>query len=313
MQAIQLRLNPARNSRPVIPSERQTVQSGIGLLSRVISVLLALLCLQAHAQQDASALDIRADTSNQTTNTTARPSPRIPANDSWLSAHTKRQKLLEQGDGDVILVGDSIIAGWPPKLLGKFFGDTRVINLGHPADRTEHILWRLDNHEMSKICPRLVIVMAGTNNTNGDEWTAEEIAGGVQAIVTMLRTKLPQTKVLLLGIFPRGDKDQRIKLKSGLTEAVMNPQWEKISRTNEILRSFANGTDVVYLDISKSFLDDKAALPVTLMPDLLHLNDAGYEAWGKAMIPTLDAMMVGAFDKLESQSRPISSNKNEAK
>jgi beta-glucosidase len=146
---------------------------------------------------------------------------------------------------------------------------------------------------MDHISPKLAIVMTGTNNSNEDEWTEEQIAEGVQAIVQVLRAKLPETSVLLLGIFPRGSREQRIEIKSGLTAAGMNPQWEKIDRVNRIIETFADGTNVVYLNINQALLDEKGALPVTVMPDLLHPNEKGYELWGKAMMPTLEKMMGG--------------------
>lgn len=302
MRTIQPTSNPARSNRPVIPDAKRMRACG-GWLPKAFGVLLALLCAQAHGQGDASATKPPPDTSNPTDNTAALPSPRVPANELWLAAHGNRQRLLDRGDADVLLVGDSITAAWPPELLRKFFGEARVINLGHPADRTQHILWRLENHDLGNVSPKLAIVMAGTNNSNGDDWTAEQIAGGVRAIVGTLRAKLPRTKVLLLGIFPRGDRDQRRQLRSGLKEAAMNPQWEKINRVNEMLRSFADGTDVVHLDINKAFLNDKGALPVSLMPDLLHPNEQGYEAWGKAMMPTVAAMMGDAAVRTKEAAR----------
>jgi beta-glucosidase len=225
-------------------------------------------------------------------NTAIRPSPRIPVNEPWLAAHAKRQQVLDAGSFDILLVGDSITAGWSkhPEVLKKFFGTRPVMNLGHPADKTQNIIWRLLNHRMDHISPKLAIVMAGTNNSNEDEWTEEQIAEGVQAIVQILRAKLPQTKILLLGIFPRGSREQRIEIKSGLTAAGMNPQWEKIDRVNRIIQTFADGTNIVYLNINQALLDEKGALPVTVMPDLLHPNEKGYELWGNAMMPTLEKM-----------------------
>jgi lysophospholipase L1-like esterase len=147
-----------------------------------------------------------------------------------VTAHGKREARLQQGNADVLLIGDSITAGWSkhPDLLQKVFGDRQVVNLGHPADKTENILWRIRNHSFDKVSPGVAIVLAGTNNSNNsnnDDHTPDQIASGVQAIVAELRNKLPQTKILLLGIFPRGSSGQRLELKSGRTAAQMNPQW----------------------------------------------------------------------------------------
>ena len=219
-----------------------------------------------------------------------RPTPR---HERWLSDHAKREARLQKGDADLLLIGDSITHGWKryPELLKKFFGNQQVINLGHPADKTENIIWRLINHDMKNISPYAAVVLAGTNNSNDNEYTEEEIAEGVQTIVQLLRTKLPQTKILLMGIFPRGSRDQRIGIKSGLTEAEMNPQWEKIDRVNRIIETFADGENIIYLNINQVFLDENGALPVSIMPDLLHPNEEGYERWGGAIKPVLENMM----------------------
>ena len=222
-------------------------------------------------------------------NPAARPAPR---NDRWQADHAKRDVRLQKGNVDLLLIGDSITHGWKrhPELLNQFFGDQQVVNLGHPADKTENILWRLANHNMENISPKVAIVLAGTNNSNDDEYTEEQIAGGMEAIVQLLRAKLPDTQILLLGIFPRGSRDQRINLKSGLTEAAMNPQWEKIDRVNRIIETFSDGEHIIYLNINPAFLNDNGDLPVTVMPDLLHPNGKGYEVWGRAIMPTLEKM-----------------------
>lgn len=219
-------------------------------------------------------------------NPAAQPTPR---HDTWLTAHKEREARLQQGNADVLLVGDSITAGWKkyPEILKKTFGDRQVVNLGHPADKTENILWRLRKHSFDKIKPGFAVVLAGTNNSNDDDYTPEQIAGGVQTIVAELREKLPQTTILLLGIFPRGSHEQRIELKKGRTAAGMNPQWEKIDAVNRTLSAVADGKDIVYLNINWEFLNAKGELPVEVMPDLLHPNAKGYEIWGRALQPAL--------------------------
>ena len=225
-------------------------------------------------------------------NPAVRPSPRVPVNQAWLDAHAARQLLLDADNGnfEYFIVGDSITAGWSSsgqEELNNLFGAGKVMNLGQSADKTEHIIWRLLDHNMIQSNPKVAMVLAGTNNSNNDEYTDEQIAGGVQAIVRVLRAKLPQTKVLLLGIFPRGSYEQRIALQNGLTEAVMNPQWEKINRVNQIIETFADGTNVVYLNINAAFLNENGALPISIMPDLLHPNATGYGIWANAVKPTI--------------------------
>ena len=253
---------------------------------KLIFVLAALCTLSI---QGATPPNTAPQTLEKQDNPAARPAPR---HDRWLADHAKRDARLQKGNVDLLLIGDSITHGWKrhPELLNQFFGGQQVVNLGHPADKTENIIWRLENHNMENISPQVAMVLAGTNNSNNDEYSIEEIAGGVEAIVQVLRAKLPDTKILLMGIFPRGSRDQRIGIKSGLTEAAMNPQWGKINRVNRIIETFADGEHIVYLNINPSFLNENGALPISVMPDLLHPNEKGYELWGSAMMPTLEKL-----------------------
>ena len=222
-------------------------------------------------------------------NPAAQPTPR---DELWQASHAKRQTRLEAGNADVLLVGDSITALWSnhPLLVKKFFGDRQVVNLGHPADKTENILWRLRHHSFERNKPGVAVVMAGTNNSNNDEYTPEQIAGGVRAIVAELREKLPQTKIVLFGIFPRGSTEQRTEIKKGRTVAAMNPQWEKIDKVNLLISKLAEDRMVTYRNINRDFLSDKGELPVEVMPDLLHPNAKGYEVWGRAIQSVLEEL-----------------------
>jgi beta-glucosidase len=111
--------------------------------------------------------------------------------------------------------------------------------------------------------------MIGTNNSNGNDNTAEEIGEGITAIVKLLREKQPQMKVLILAIFPRGDKP--------------SPQREKNAKASEIASKAADGQMVHYMDIGQKFLESDGTLSREIMPDLLHLNEKSYTIWGEAI------------------------------
>lgn len=117
--------------------------------------------------------------------------------------------------------------------------------------------------------------MIGTNNSNGDDFTAEEIGAGIQAIIKRLGAKLPDTKILLLAIFPRGERP--------------NPQREKNAKASKIGSELADETNVFYMDIGSRFMDEKGTLQV--MPDQLHLNEKGYEIWADAIEPRVAELM----------------------
>ena len=141
------------------------------------------------------------------------------------------------------------------------------MNLGIGGDQTQrHVLWRLEHGNIDGIHPKLAVLMIGTNNNGcGDP---QEIAAGVKAVVEKLREKLPETKVLVLAIFPRGPNADDSKRKL-------------LAETNEeIIAKLADDKNVFYLDIGQKFLDSDGTLPRTIMPDLLHPNAKGYEGYG---------------------------------
>jgi beta-glucosidase len=112
--------------------------------------------------------------------------------------------------------------------------------------------------------------MIGTNNSNGTDYTAEEIADGITAIVKLLRSKLPRTKVLIMGILPRGEKP--------------NPQRDKTHRANEIVRKLADGRMIHYMDIGFHYLRPDGTLPKDIMDDYLHFRTPqGYRMWAIAI------------------------------
>ena len=119
--------------------------------------------------------------------------------------------------------------------------------------------------------------MIGTNNLGSN--SNDEIVAGVTMIVQTLHEKLPSTKVLLLGIFPRGAKPT-------------DPSRARITAINDQLSKLDDGGKTTrYLDIGPKFLEPDGTLPKTIMPDALHPNEKGYQIWAEAMGPTLGELM----------------------
>ena len=131
-----------------------------------------------------------------------------PRNDAWWQQrHESMNARVKKGNVDLIFIGDSITHGWEgggKDVWQQFYGNRNAVNLGIGGDQTCHVLWRLDHGNIDGISPKLAVIMIGTNNAGNAAQSAEQIAAGVKAIVDKLRTKLPQTKILLLAIFPRG-------------------------------------------------------------------------------------------------------------
>jgi lysophospholipase L1-like esterase len=150
------------------------------------------------------------------------------------------------------------------------------VNLGIGGDQTQHVLWRLDHGNIDGISPRLAVVMIGTNNCLSN--TTEETAEGVKAIVDRLRQKLPKTKVLVLGVFPRGpDNQDRCRQTN--------------TKVNGLIARLAGNSSVFYLDIGPKFLQPDGTLSTDIMPDLLHPNAKGYTIWAEAIEPTVAKLM----------------------
>lgn len=209
----------------------------------------------------------------------------------WMQRHQGVLDRIKEGNPEVIFIGDSITHGWENKgktVWEPFYGTRNAANMGFSGDRTEHVLWRLHNGEIDGISPRLAVLMIGTNNAARDQYTPEQIAEGIRAILCTLRTELPQTKILVLAIFPRGSDEQR---KDKTQDAAYNPLWAKNDQVNQMISKFADGRMIHYLDINKAFLNDQGVLTRDVMPDLLHPEEKGYAIWAEAMEPTLAKLL----------------------
>ena len=144
--------------------------------------------------------------------------------------------------------------------------------------------WELDHGEVDGLKAKVVVLMIGTNNTGFERDnvtprnTPAQAAQGVVAIVQELRAKMPAARILLLAVFPRGEKPD-------------NPQRKQVAEINAIIAHLADGNHVRYLDLGPKFLAADGTLPKEIMPDFLHPSLKGYEIWAAAMRPTLAEMM----------------------
>jgi len=198
----------------------------------------------------------------------------------WMPRHEQVLERVAQGNVDLIMVGDSITHGWENKgkaMWDQYYAPRNAVNMGFGGDRTQHVLWRLDHGEIDGIHPKLAVLMIGTNNSNGQDNTAEEIADGIKAICAEIREKLPKTKILILGIFPRGEGP--------------SAQREKNAKASELASQIADGKHIFYLNINDKFLEADGTLPRDIMPDLLHPNEKGYAIWAEAIEPTVKKLM----------------------
>ncbi|MFT4688727.1 MAG: lysophospholipase L1-like esterase/dienelactone hydrolase [Limisphaerales bacterium] len=209
---------------------------------------------------------------------------------NWHARHAEILRLKNEVNPDIVLIGDSITHMWgglpaaPGRHRGtdswqKFFGD-RALNLGFGWDRTQNVLWRLNHGELDGLKPKLIVIHIGTNNTAGTKnhraGTAEEIAAGIRAVVRAARSKVPGAQIVLMKVFPRGEKPN-------------HPARSKIAAINKLLPAIAQELKVELLDITDELLDENGVFPKSRAQDFLHPSDEGYKIWAQALKPFLPA------------------------
>jgi lysophospholipase L1-like esterase len=255
----------------------------------------------------------------------AADNPAVQKLNRDIPRHKDFLKRIEQskGVGDVVFLGDSITHGWEgQKAWQEHFGSFKPVNLGIGGDQTGHVLWRItDGHELDHLNPKAAVIMIGTNNTGSH--SAQQIAGGIKAIVEELKHQKPGIKVLVLGVFPRGNSFDAERSLEQITEGIkpINEELKKekpdikrlnvlvrnverqrgtipaaklnkkIVEINAIIAKLDDGKTVFYKDIGKEFLDQNGGLSGEIMPDYLHLSGKGYDIWGKAIKADLEKLV----------------------
>jgi lysophospholipase L1-like esterase len=209
----------------------------------------------------------------------------------FFQKHEKFLAHAKEGPIGALFLGDSITEGWnrAPHIWEHYFAKYQPANFGIGGDQTHHVIWRIENGELDGISPKVVVLMLGTNNSG--QHTGAQIAAADKKIIDLIRAKLPEAKVLLLAIFPRGPRKNREGVVT--YEAVLDAQkrMAAITAANTELAKLDDGQLVRFLDINARFLGNDGTIPNIIMPDQLHPNAAGYQLWAEAMQARLDEMM----------------------
>lgn len=185
-----------------------------------------------------------------------------------------------QGPCDVELIGDSITQNWErggQKAWQDHFGSLKTLNFGVYGDEIQNVLWRISQGQLEGVKPKVAIVLIGTNNSNGHDNTAQEIVEGIQAIVNEIHKRQPGTKVLVLGIFPRGTPT--------------SPERLKVEQVDQLLPRLDDGKTDFYMDIGSIFLGSDNLVSKDVVSDGIHPSPAGYELWAKTMEPKLKELL----------------------
>ncbi len=210
-----------------------------------------------------------------------QPVPRSDKNSQI--AHEQLLAKAKQGRIDVYFEGDSITRRWGaldhPDLLENwkknFFG-WNAADFGWGADRVENILWRLENGELDNVNPKVIVLLAGTNNVGskvppeGIDSAAANVTKGLEAVVRVMQSKAPQAVIILTAIFPRNDN-----------MAVL-PEIDKI---NGNLARMADGRRIRYLNVNDRLAGHDGKLREGMMNDRdkLHPLLNGYQVWADAL------------------------------
>jgi lysophospholipase L1-like esterase len=213
--------------------------------------------------------------------------PRTDANSKL--AHDQMLESLKKGRIDVCFAGDSITRRWRatdyPHLLANwnenFFG-WNAANFGWGADTIENILWRMQHGELDGVHPKIIVLLAGTNNvgnTPASDAKMADITRGIEALLGTMREKAPKAAIIVMGILPRND---------GADPTAVMPS---INRINENIAEFADGKTIRYLNINDKLADDDGKLFEGMTGDGLHLSLKGYQVWADALKPLLTELI----------------------
>ena len=228
-----------------------------------------------------------------------RQSPYWAGPEFWNRRHAAKLAEIDAGpkEYDFVFLGDSITHNWEGwsdpkdvevvtkayengrlkfpngpgrKVWEEMKKEFRLLNLGCGGDRTQNVLWRIENGELDGYRTKGVALMIGTNNGE----SPEDVADGIRAVVERILEKHPEAKVVLMPIFPSGGSKA-------------DKRRQRNERVNEIIRAIADGNRVIWLDLNNAFLEPDGSLSKTMMPDHLHPLEQGYRIWRAAIEPVM--------------------------
>jgi lysophospholipase L1-like esterase len=196
----------------------------------------------------------------------------------WRARYQSINKAIRTTNPDVVFLGDSITHGWKyTNTWQQAFGKYRPVNAGIASDRVQHLLWRVENGNFSRIQPKVAVILVGVNNLALN--TPEEVRAGISQIITAVHKRSPQTRVLVHGLFPSGKQPWHKRRK-------------RIKLINQQLQTLASKPRVEYIDIGQRFLDKRGYLSKSIMYDYLHLTHKCYRIWANALAPKLHQLTV---------------------
>jgi lysophospholipase L1-like esterase len=203
----------------------------------------------------------------------------VPTNRGTEEQHQALNAAAKKGNIDLLFIGDSITMAWKSDGSGVWderYAPLNAANFGLGGDKIEHVLWRLQNGNLEGIKPKVVVLLIGTNNVG--RISSEDIAWGITAVVKEINTRLPEAKVMLMGLFPRGETPD-------------NPHRIQVKEVNAIISKLDDGKRVFFTDIGSQMMLPDGSISKEYLPDLLHLSGKGYELWADSIQAKIDKFM----------------------
>ena len=207
----------------------------------------------------------------------------------WYERHNQVVNLSSKEKFDIVFIGDSIthMFGGQPKsnrnlggeIWKEYYSKRKVLNIGFGWDRTQNVLWRLNNKELAGQTPKVVVILIGTNNLSGTKNsrvnTADEIVEGIGAVCNKVHSLSPDTKIILLGLLPRKDKKKNAVIKD----------------INNKLPEVAQKEYITFLNLGPKLADETGMPKKELYKDGVHINNTGYKVWAENMEPIVKKLL----------------------
>lgn len=204
---------------------------------------------------------------------------------TWVKKHVELLERAKRGNIDLYFEGDSITRRWEGEVRHKEnwdqnFRGWKAASFGAGGDRTQHVLYRIENGELDGVNPKVIVLLIGTNNLGSvpvegsDAALVEDITKGIKACLNALRQRAPKARILLMGITPRNT--------NGTTDLIPT-----IDQINSRIAKFADGKTIKYLNLNDQLADKDGKLHDGMAEDGLHLTNKGYQVWADAMKPIL--------------------------
>jgi len=197
----------------------------------------------------------------------------VPHTDRMKDVQTKMERFGGK-HFDIVFDGDSIMNRW--ENTGKAMWQQHYAGIsadfGIEGDHVENVLWRLGQGQMDGIDPKVIVLMIGTNNSGHN--SATEIADGIKLLVAEYEKRCPQAHIILMGIFPRGEKPT-------------DGGRRKVAAVNEQIKALDGGR-VSYIDISAPMIGADGIISRDMMPDFVHPTAQGYQIWSDAIQPVIN-------------------------